>query len=445
MIIGDDRYGEADRIHLVAEVGKAAYARRDGLIGDPERSTCRSSASSRRASRAHPPASTCAAARRPCRRRPPQRYDLSLRGRSRPHRVSFINSLFSGFGTAIVAPGSGVLLQNRGTSFRLARRPPNAIGPRKRPMHTIIPGMLVKDGRTVMPFGVMGGHFQPTGHTLLLTNLLDLGLDPQEALARPRWFAHEGELRLEEPIAETVADDLRGRGHRVVATAHADRRRSGDLDRPRPRRPDRRLGAQEGRLCPRLLISTRGPAMERRRRRPRRSCASTISRTYFFTRDGVVRAVDGVSFELPRRRDAGDRRRERLRQERHRALDPAADPEPPGRIVGGAIRFDGRDLLALAEAEMRGIRGNEISMIFQEPMTSLNPVLTRRPPDRRDAGAAPGASTAGRRSRARSRCCELVRHPRARAAHRRVPAPALGRHAPAGDDRDGARLRPASC
>ena len=130
--------------------------------------------------------------------------------------VSFINSLFSGFGTAIVGPRSGVLLQNRGTSFRLLEGHPNAIGPRKRPMHTIIPGMLVKDGRAVMPFGVMGGHFQPAGHTLLLTNLLDLGLDPQEALARPRWFAHEGELRLEEPIPETVADDLRGRGHRVV-------------------------------------------------------------------------------------------------------------------------------------------------------------------------------------------------------------------------------------
>src|SRR5438874_5584968 len=99
-------------------------------------------------------------------------------------------------------------------------------------------------------------------------------------------------------------------------------------------------------------------------------------RTWFFTRDGVVRAVDGVSFHvLPGETLA-------IVGESGCGTSVTAlsalrlVPSPPGRIVSGAIRFAGRDLLGLSEAEMRGVRGNEISMIFQEPMTSLNPVLT---------------------------------------------------------------------
>ena len=99
--------------------------------------------------------------------------------------------------------------------------------------------------------------------------------------------------------------------------------------------------------------------------------------THFFTDDGVVRAVDGVSFEVARGRDARRRRRVGQRQERDGALDPAPDPEPPGRIVGGEHPVQGaRTCSALPRAEMRAIRGKEISMIFQEPMTSLNPVFT---------------------------------------------------------------------
>jgi peptide/nickel transport system ATP-binding protein len=99
-------------------------------------------------------------------------------------------------------------------------------------------------------------------------------------------------------------------------------------------------------------------------------------KTHFYTRDGVVRAVDGVSYAV----DAGETLAVVGESGCGKSVTALSIlrlvPSPPGRIVGGAIRFQGADLLALSETEMRGIRGNEISMIFQEPMTSLNPVLT---------------------------------------------------------------------
>ena len=99
-------------------------------------------------------------------------------------------------------------------------------------------------------------------------------------------------------------------------------------------------------------------------------------RTHFFTRDGVVRAVDGVSYTL----NAGETLAVVGESGCGKSISALSIlrliPSPPGRIVGGAIRFKGRNLLDLAEPEMRALRGNRISMIFQEPMTSLNPVLT---------------------------------------------------------------------
>ncbi len=128
---------------------------------------------------------------------------------------SFINSLFQGFGSGILAARSGVMLQNRGFGFRIERGHPNCIAPGKRPLHTIIPGMLMRDGAAVMPFGVMGGHFQPMGQTLFLSNLLEYGLDIQEALDLPRAFPYGGAVEAERGIPSDVRDRLGGMGHRV--------------------------------------------------------------------------------------------------------------------------------------------------------------------------------------------------------------------------------------
>src|SRR5437899_4450656 len=99
-------------------------------------------------------------------------------------------------------------------------------------------------------------------------------------------------------------------------------------------------------------------------------------RTWFFARDGGVRAVDGISFHVIPGETLAIVGESGCGQSVTALSILRLIPSPPGRIVSGSIRFAGRDLLGLAEAEMREVRGNEISMIFQEPMTSLNPVLT---------------------------------------------------------------------
>lgn len=132
---------------------------------------------------------------------------------------SFINSLFHGWGSAIVAKGTGVFLQNRGAGFVLEPNHPNALEGGKRPYHTIIPGMALKDGELYAPFGVMGGDMQPQGHFQVMSAMVDDDLDPQAALNRPRWQVMggtaDGTIALEEGIPVKAMAKLAEMGHKV--------------------------------------------------------------------------------------------------------------------------------------------------------------------------------------------------------------------------------------
>ena len=129
--------------------------------------------------------------------------------------VSMIYSTYWSFGAGLASSKFGILFQNRGTGFTLVPGHANEFGPGKRPMHTIIPAMLEKGGRVVMPFGVMGGAYQPAGHARLVSNLLDYGLSPQAALDAPRSFVDDGVLEIERGYSDAVRGELAALGHRV--------------------------------------------------------------------------------------------------------------------------------------------------------------------------------------------------------------------------------------
>ncbi len=133
--------------------------------------------------------------------------------------VSLIFSIYLGFGTGIASDKFGILYQNRGAGFTLAEGHPNELAGGKRPMHTIIPGMLKRNGKVIMPFGVMGGAYQPAGHARFVTNLVDFGMDPQAAIDAPRSFSWVNGMQVERGYGETVRAGLAQMGHEVSIPA----------------------------------------------------------------------------------------------------------------------------------------------------------------------------------------------------------------------------------
>lgn len=207
-----------DRLHLLAEATKMAYRARDAYFCDPAHGMEASEKflSDKYIATVRGKIDMAKASAIEIWDEPAHRDTVYLTVVDRDHNaVSFINSLYNAFGSGIYAPKSGVLLQNRGWGFRTFEGHPNSYAPNKRPMHTIIPGMVMKDGKTVMPFGVMGGHYQATGHADFVSNVFDMGLNIQAASERPRSFCYDGVLSLEPTNSRADADELTKRGHKV--------------------------------------------------------------------------------------------------------------------------------------------------------------------------------------------------------------------------------------
>jgi gamma-glutamyltranspeptidase/glutathione hydrolase len=211
----------AERYHLEIEAARLAYSVRDHLVADPPAMTV-----SPTDLLSDGFISTLAARIERGRRNPdlslpklPGSDTVYLTVVDRDRRaVSFINSLYSAFGSKIVTPVTGIALQNRGACFSLEKGHPNELGSGKRPMHTIIPAMATRNGRAAVSFGVMGGAYQPMGHAHVFSNLVDHGMDAQTAIDHPRLFwGDDGVLEAETGIAEEVRASLRAKGHQVRA------------------------------------------------------------------------------------------------------------------------------------------------------------------------------------------------------------------------------------
>ncbi len=133
--------------------------------------------------------------------------------------LSFIQSNYQGFGSGIVVPGTGIALNNRAACFSLKPGHANAVGPRKRPFNTIIPGFLTRNGEPVMSFGLMGGNMQAQGHVQMVTRLVDYGQNPQACSDAPRWIVNtDYTISVEAAVTASVKEELTRRGHRIVSS-----------------------------------------------------------------------------------------------------------------------------------------------------------------------------------------------------------------------------------
>lgn len=213
-----DPFG-AERAHIEAEATKLAYDARNRFIADPACTT-------RLAHMLAPETAAKLAALIDRRKAMPAAAPLT----EAVHRdtiyitvvdrdrmaVSLIYSIFWGFGSGLASSKFGINFQNRGAGFTLTRGHPNEAAGGKRPMHTIIPGMIRQNGRVSMPFGVMGGAYQPCGHARFVSNLTDYGMDLQAAIDAPRAFSGAEGMEVERGYSDKVRADLAAMGHKVV-------------------------------------------------------------------------------------------------------------------------------------------------------------------------------------------------------------------------------------
>ena len=130
--------------------------------------------------------------------------------------VSLINTLYSHFGVGICTEKTGIMLTNRGACFVVDPDHPNAFGPSKRPMHTIIPALAFRGGRCELSFGVMGAHYQPMGHAQIVTNIIDYAMDVQAAIDGPRAFFEGPTSVVERGLPRASVEGLLARGHELA-------------------------------------------------------------------------------------------------------------------------------------------------------------------------------------------------------------------------------------
>ncbi|MEO1703850.1 MAG: gamma-glutamyltransferase family protein [Pseudomonadota bacterium] len=216
-VAGMEPWG-AERAHIEAESAKLAYDARNRLLADPDH-TARlehmlSLDTAKRLAALIDPAKAMASPAKLSEAVHKDTIYITTVDKD-GMAVSLIYSIFHSFGAGIASDKFGILFQNRGAGFTLEPGHPNELGPGKRPMHTIIPGMLRKNGRTTMPFGVMGGAYQPNGHARFVSNLVDFGLDAQSAIDAPRAFSDAGTMKVERGYSDDVRQELSDMGHKV--------------------------------------------------------------------------------------------------------------------------------------------------------------------------------------------------------------------------------------
>jgi gamma-glutamyltranspeptidase / glutathione hydrolase len=207
----------AERLHIQLEAARLAYAVRDTHIADPafmrmsvpallDKAFARDLADriDRRKRVPLPPAPT------------PGSHTVLLTVVDRDRTaVTLINSLFATFGVGIATEKTGIMLHNRGSGFVVDPAHPNTIGPSKRPLHTIIPALGMRDGRCDLAFGVMGGAYQAMGHAHFIANLIDYGMDLQTAIDHPRVFFAGEITEVERGVSAAAVEGLTARGHDV--------------------------------------------------------------------------------------------------------------------------------------------------------------------------------------------------------------------------------------